>query len=99
MMRLAKMTRRLRTKGGLSLRQCAKRCHISPAYLSQIENGKRHPSCKTISALAHQLCLINGVTEIAEHNSCCARLYLLDMEDRQEEMQTQAETVAKEIMR
>jgi transcriptional regulator with XRE-family HTH domain len=48
--------RSLRELKGVSLRGLARKCEMSPAYLSRIENGKQgSPSASTIARLAAEL--------------------------------------------
>ena len=39
----------------IKMNAMAKKIRISPAYLSQIENGKRNPTVDTLKAIAHEL--------------------------------------------
>ncbi len=39
----------------MKMNAMAKKIRISPAYLSQIENGKRNPTVDTLKAIAHDL--------------------------------------------
>lgn len=43
--------RRMRLRAKLSLRELARRCGISPPYLSDIELGRRQPSARVRDAL------------------------------------------------
>ena len=54
-MPVAKRIRRLRESRGLSLRGLAESCGVSPATLSQIEQGQTSPSVATLEKLAHGL--------------------------------------------
>lgn len=40
---------------GLSLRALAARVEVSPAYLSDLEWGRRHPSARVLARLAYEL--------------------------------------------
>ena len=51
--------RELRERHGLAQRQLAERLGVSPAYLSQLESGKKgRPSDRLIHAICHQFGLI-----------------------------------------
>jgi transcriptional regulator with XRE-family HTH domain len=39
----------------MSLRECAAKLDISPAFLSDIELGRRHPSAKVLASIARLL--------------------------------------------
>jgi len=54
-MPVAKRIRALRESRGLSLRGLAESCGVSPATLSQIEQGQTSPSVATLEKLAHGL--------------------------------------------
>lgn len=47
--------REARRGRGISLRELARRVHVSPSLVSQIETGKIHPSVSTLYALATEL--------------------------------------------
>ena len=47
--------REIRLKTGLSLREIARRLDVSPAFVSQIENGKSQPSVSTLYAFSKLL--------------------------------------------
>ena len=47
--------RRYRIKAGLSSAELAKRCGLSPSYLTEIEKGKKHPKPEKIMSLAREL--------------------------------------------
>jgi len=47
--------RELRDAADLSLRECAAKLDISPAFLSDIELGRRHPSEKVLAGIAKLL--------------------------------------------
>jgi len=47
--------RELREKSHISLRTLASRVRITPAYLSDIELGRRHPSDRVLADLARAL--------------------------------------------
>ena len=42
----------IRLKAGLSLREVARQLHVSPSFVSQIENRKSQPSVATLYAFA-----------------------------------------------
>ncbi len=46
------MIRRLREEAGLGLRETARKAHISPSFLSDLELGKRSPSSETLAKLS-----------------------------------------------
>src|SRR4051794_38053161 len=52
---LGQRIRELRDAADLSLRECAGRLEISPAFLSDIELGRRHPSDKVLASIAKLL--------------------------------------------
>ncbi len=54
-MPVAKRIKTLRESRGLSLRGLADACNVSPATLSQIEQGQTSPSVATLEKLAHGL--------------------------------------------
>jgi len=54
-MPVAKRIRTLRESRGLSLRGLADACNVSPATLSQIEQGQTSPSVATLEKLSHGL--------------------------------------------
>lgn len=45
----------IRLKAGLTLRELARQAHVSPSFISQIENGKSQPSVATLYAFAKLL--------------------------------------------
>lgn len=55
MLSLAERIRELREKKDLSLRELAKKLEVSPAFLSDIELGRRYPSDKLLVSLATAL--------------------------------------------
>ncbi len=72
-MSVGRYIRKRRIANDLSLRELAKRCEISPSFLSDIENENRYPSEATIRKLAehlvcdfYYLCWLNNIipTEI-----------------------------------
>lgn len=52
---LGQRIRELRDAADLSLRECAARLKISPAFLSDIELGRRHPSDRVLADIAKLL--------------------------------------------
>ena len=52
---LGQRIRELRDAADLSLRECAARLGISPAFLSDIELGRRHPSDRVLADIAKLL--------------------------------------------
>jgi transcriptional regulator with XRE-family HTH domain len=52
---LGQRIRELRDAADLSLRECAARLEISPAFLSDIELGGRHPSDRVLATIAKLL--------------------------------------------
>ena len=71
---LGEKVRYAREKKGLTARELAEKAKITQPYISEIENGKRTPSAKTIMGLAHALdvpgefLLRNDVKTIEEMN-------------------------------
>src|SRR4051794_31395193 len=55
MITLGQRIRELRDATDLSLRECAGKLGISPAFLSDIELGRRHPSEKVLASIAKLL--------------------------------------------
>lgn len=55
MVTLGQRIRELRDLADLSLRECAGKLDISPAFLSDIELGRRHPSDKVLASIAKLL--------------------------------------------
>jgi transcriptional regulator with XRE-family HTH domain len=55
MVTLGQRIRDLRDKADLSLRECATKLDISPAFLSDIELGRRHPSDRVFASIARLL--------------------------------------------
>ncbi len=55
MVTLGQRIRELRDAADLSLRECAGKLDISPAFLSDIELGRRHPSEKVLASIAKVL--------------------------------------------
>lgn len=55
--RIGEQLRDARVGAGLSLRETARRAHLNPGYLSQIEHGTRLPSAQVLAALARVLAL------------------------------------------
>lgn len=51
MSRIGQQLRDARANAGLSLRETARRAHLNPGYLSQIEHGTRRPSPQVLAAL------------------------------------------------
>ena len=47
--------RRARQAAGLAVKDLARRAHVSPSYLSDIERGVKHPSLAVAAALAQAL--------------------------------------------
>lgn len=47
-----KLVKKAREDRGLKANYVAKKAHISPWYLSMIENGKRSPALETLEAIA-----------------------------------------------
>ena len=72
---LGEKVRYAREKKGLTARELAEKAKITQPYISEIENGKRTPSAKTIMGLAHALdvpgefLLRNDVKTIKGRNS------------------------------
>ena len=62
-MALGEQIRRIRESRGLSLTDLAKRCRISKAYLSQLENGhSSRPSAEFIIRISHALgCSVDAI--------------------------------------
>jgi transcriptional regulator with XRE-family HTH domain len=52
---LGKRLREARLAAGMGLREFARKAEISPSYVSQIENGKTHPSIQSLYAFARIL--------------------------------------------
>ncbi|MBI4095185.1 MAG: helix-turn-helix transcriptional regulator [Candidatus Liptonbacteria bacterium] len=52
---LGERIRELREKEDLSLRELARKAELSPAFISDIELGRRHPSPKVLKRLARDL--------------------------------------------
>lgn len=52
---LGERIRELREKQDLSVRELAKRIHVSPPFLSDVELGRRHPSDEVLGKLAKEL--------------------------------------------
>ena len=52
---LGQHIRELRDAADLSLRECAAKLEISPAFLSDIELGRRYPSEKVLASIAKLL--------------------------------------------
>jgi transcriptional regulator with XRE-family HTH domain len=52
---LGQRIRELREQQDLSLREVAKRLHLSAAFLSDVELGRRHPSDEVLGQLARAL--------------------------------------------
>jgi transcriptional regulator with XRE-family HTH domain len=52
---LGQTIRELREGKDLSVRELAKKADISPAFLSDVELGRRHPSDETLVKIAHLL--------------------------------------------
>ncbi len=52
---LGKKIRRLRKQHRLTLKEMARRCRLSPAFLSQVETGAVNPSLTTAKAIADAL--------------------------------------------
>jgi transcriptional regulator with XRE-family HTH domain len=44
-----------RTRLGLTAKEVAKRAHLSPSYVSKVENGECEPSVRTFGAIAGAL--------------------------------------------
>lgn len=55
---VGRVIRELREKNGLSVRTLAGRAGVSPAFISQVENGQASPSIASLERIAHEL----GVT-------------------------------------
>lgn len=55
MITLGERIRELREAKGLSLRGLAKQIGITPGYMSDMENGYRHPSDKVLESIAQVL--------------------------------------------
>jgi transcriptional regulator with XRE-family HTH domain/quercetin dioxygenase-like cupin family protein len=53
--RLGPRLKEVRLESKLSLREIARQLKVSPSFISQIENGKSHPSVATLYALANLL--------------------------------------------
>jgi transcriptional regulator with XRE-family HTH domain len=52
---LGQTIRELREKKDLSMRELAKKLDLSPAFLSDVELGRRHPSDETLAKIARML--------------------------------------------
>ena len=52
---LGERIRELRDERDLSVRELAKRIHVSPPFLSDVELGRRHPSNEVLRRLACEL--------------------------------------------
>jgi hypothetical protein len=57
---LGQTIRERREEKDLSVRELAKKAEISPAFLSDVELGRRHPSEETLAKIAHLLGLPVG---------------------------------------
>jgi transcriptional regulator with XRE-family HTH domain/mannose-6-phosphate isomerase-like protein (cupin superfamily) len=53
--RLGSRLRAVRQTAGLSLREVARQLGVSPSFVSQLENGKSHPSVATLYSLSQLL--------------------------------------------
>ncbi len=53
--RVGRRVRDLRRRLGLTQKELAERCGLSPVYVQFIESGKRHPSLKALSRIAEAL--------------------------------------------
>jgi transcriptional regulator with XRE-family HTH domain len=56
----------MREELGLSLRNLAKECHISPSFLSDIELGKATPSLDTLNVISEHL--NTSIAELLQEN-------------------------------
>ncbi len=52
---IGRKARAIRRTRGLTLNQLAKRTHLSPSYISQIENGKRNLNIRVLRGVARAL--------------------------------------------
>jgi len=75
-MALGEQIRRIRESRGLSLTDLAKRCRISKAYLSQLENGhSSRPSAEFIIRITHALsCSVDAILGARESEPAMAGL-------------------------
>jgi transcriptional regulator with XRE-family HTH domain len=64
---LGEYIRELRDNHDLSVRELAKRIQVSAAFLSDVENGRRHPSDDVLRTIASHLG--TSVTELRKHDA------------------------------
>ncbi len=65
--------RERRSENGMSLRELARRLHVSASLVSQIETGKAQPSVRTLYAIVNELGLsLDEVLELASRETDAA---------------------------
>ena len=68
-MTLGESVRKLREKKGISLRELSRQVGVSPSFLSDLENGRRHPKADRLDEIAKVLGVPSSELAELDHRS------------------------------